>query len=182
MRVRGNRVASSASGSRAMKQAALAAIAAVVLSSCGEPTDHAAPTSAHGTTASSTVGLKGDIIGGPYGKLLAGSADLGPDTGGVVQVTAALPDPSAAQALTDWARGKGLNRAVGAGPELGLRSRLPRRSALPSHVWTCAIIAAPRARILTRRRSRRLPPLLREHVTALASPTTTPSGSVAAGP
>jgi kumamolisin len=45
-----------------------------------------------------------DVIGGPYARLLAQAADLGPARPQQVQLTAALHRPARPANLTDWAR------------------------------------------------------------------------------
>ncbi|MFM9035467.1 MAG: S8 family serine peptidase [Mycobacterium sp.] len=50
-----------------------------------------------------------NVIAGPYARLLAAAADLGPARSGRVQLTATLREPSDPARLADWARGKGLS-------------------------------------------------------------------------
>jgi kumamolisin len=76
----------------------LAAVAILVLASC----DHAA----HDAGQSRGTG---HLIGGLYARLLAGSTDLGADTTGQVQVTAALRETTTPRALIGWAAGNGLS-------------------------------------------------------------------------
>jgi kumamolisin len=48
-------------------------------------------------------------VGGPLAWLLASSTDLGPSRAGQTRLTAALPDATRPDALTDWASGRGLS-------------------------------------------------------------------------
>jgi kumamolisin len=48
-------------------------------------------------------------IGGPLGRLLADSTDLGPAQAGTVQLTAALKNSTRPQALIEWAQGHRLS-------------------------------------------------------------------------
>ena len=53
--------------------------------------------------------LAGDVIGGPYARLLAQSVDVGPARSERVQLTADLYHRAEPVALTTWARGHGLS-------------------------------------------------------------------------
>ena len=55
------------------------------------------------TTDRPGTSLPANTIGGPYGRLLAESADLGPAHSDRVQLTAALSRPARPEQLTDWA-------------------------------------------------------------------------------
>ena len=55
------------------------------------------------TTDRPEISLPADTIGGPYARLLAESADLGPARSHRVQLTAALSRPARPDQLTDWA-------------------------------------------------------------------------------
>src|SRR6202035_1280182 len=83
---------------RRFQVVALAAATILVLASC----DHAARDFAQSRGT-------GHLIGGPYARLLAGSTDLGADTTGQVQLTAALRETTTPQALIGWAAGNGLS-------------------------------------------------------------------------
>ncbi len=91
-------------GVRGFRQVVLGTIVLLVLSSCGHAAEQAAQSPGRLTPAS-----EGNLIGGPYGRLLAESADLGPATTGQVQVTAALRDTTTTQALMKWAASQGLS-------------------------------------------------------------------------
>src|ERR1700758_564677 len=54
-------------------------------------------------------GRHGPVIGGPYGRLLADSADLGPARGSHAQVIVALRDPTRPPVLMGWADKHGLS-------------------------------------------------------------------------
>jgi len=54
-------------------------------------------------------GRQGPVIGGPYGRLLADSADLGPARGEHVQVIVALRDTTRPPVLMGWADKHGLS-------------------------------------------------------------------------
>src|ERR1700757_2085411 len=54
-------------------------------------------------------GQQGPVIGGPYGRLLADSADLGPARGSRVQLIAALRDSTRPLVLMGWADKHGLS-------------------------------------------------------------------------
>jgi kumamolisin len=49
------------------------------------------------------------VIGGPYGWLLTSSTDLGPARSGHAQLTVALHDSTRPEALTQWAKSRGLS-------------------------------------------------------------------------
>jgi kumamolisin len=53
-------------------------------------------------------GGQGPVIGGPYGRLLAHSADLGPARGEHVQLIIALRDSTRPDGLIAWATSRGL--------------------------------------------------------------------------
>jgi kumamolisin len=84
--------------------AVLGTITVLVLACCARTT---APHTA-APPSPSRMRAAGTNIAGPYARLLAGSADLGQDTTGQVQLTAALADATKPQTLIDWAAGHGL--------------------------------------------------------------------------
>ena len=61
------------------------------------------------TSDQSGTSLPANSIGGPYGRLLAESADLGPAQSEPVQLTAALSRPDRPVELTEWASAHGLS-------------------------------------------------------------------------
>ena len=67
-----------------------------------------------------------NLIGGPLGRLLANSTDLGPARSGHAQITAALRDSTRPQALIAWAKDRGLSVQWRAGDDWAFVEGTPR--------------------------------------------------------
>jgi kumamolisin len=67
-----------------------------------------------------------NLIGGPLGRLLANSTDLGPARSGHAQITAALRDSTRPQALIAWAKDQGLSVQWRAGDDWAFVEGTPR--------------------------------------------------------